>query len=78
MAGTIWEFFGYRADDHSAAAVAAATDKRCPFLNEVCEKRLSDGAVSGVCAIKPVTSAPVICCPIRLYADDYLLIHFQT
>lgn len=71
MAGTIWEFFGYRADDHSAVAVAAARDKRCPFLNEVCEKRLSDGAVSGVCAIKPVTSAPVICCPIRLYADDY-------
>lgn len=71
MAGTIWEFFGYRADDHSVAAIAAATGKRCPFLDEVCEKRLSDGAVSGVCTIKPVTSGPVICCPIRLYADDY-------
>ena len=71
MAGTIWEFFGYRADDHSAAAVAATTDKRCPFLAEVCEKRLSDGAVSGVCTIKPITSGPVICCPIRLYADNY-------
>lgn len=71
MAGKIWEFFGYRADDLSAAAVAAATDKRCPFLDGVCEKRLSDGAVSGVCTIKPATSGPVICCPIRLYADDH-------
>ncbi|PIV33500.1 MAG: hypothetical protein COS34_07410 [Lysobacterales bacterium CG02_land_8_20_14_3_00_62_12] len=25
MAGKIWEFFGYRSDDHSLAAVAAAT-----------------------------------------------------
>lgn len=71
MAGTIWEFFGYRADDHSPAAVQAADARRCPFLDDVCEKRLSDGEVSGVCTIKPVTSGPVICCPIRLYADDY-------
>lgn len=71
MAGTIWEFFGYRADDHSPDAVQAADARRCPFLDEVCEKRLSDGEVSGVCTIKPVTSGPVICCPIRLYADDY-------
>jgi len=27
VAGKIWEFFGYRSDDHSPAAVAAATDK---------------------------------------------------
>ncbi len=71
MAGTIWEFFGYRADDHSAVAVTATTEKSCPFLDEVCEKRLSDRAVSGVCTIKPVNSGPVICCPIRLYADNY-------
>lgn len=71
MAGKIWEFFGYRAEDHSAAAIAAATDKRCPYLDEPCEKRLSDGLIAGVCTIKPVTSGPVICCPIRLYADKY-------
>lgn len=71
MAGKIWEFFGYRSDDHSPAAVAAATDKQCPYLSEVCEKRLSDGAIAGVCTIKPATSGPVICCPIRLYADKY-------
>jgi hypothetical protein len=30
--------------------------------------------VSGVCTIKPMTSSPVICCPIRLYADDYRIL----
>ena len=24
MAGKVWEFFGYRSDDHSATAIAAA------------------------------------------------------
>ena len=42
------EFFGYRADDHSPAALAAAKQGVCPYLGEVCEKRLSDDAVSGV------------------------------
>ncbi|MFT2132740.1 NotI family restriction endonuclease [Stenotrophomonas maltophilia] len=71
MAGKIWEFFGYRADDCSAAAVQAADSRQCPFLGEVCEKRLSDGEIAGVCTIKPVKSEPVICCPIRLYAENY-------
>lgn len=75
MAGKIWEFFGYLSDDHSPAAVAAATDKQCPYLFDVCEKRLSDGAIAGVCTIKPVTSGPVICCPIRLYADNYRVLY---
>lgn len=74
MAGKIWEFFGYRADDHSPAALQAADEKRCPFLDEICEKRLSDGEIAGVCTIKPVTSEPVICCPIRLYANDYRIL----
>lgn len=71
MAGTIWEFFGYRSDDHSDVAIAAAEEKICPYLSDRCEKRLSDGLVAGVCTIKPVTSGPVICCPVRLYADKY-------
>lgn len=75
MAGSIWEFFGYRSDDRSTVAVAAATDKQCPYLSEVCEKRLNDGAIAGVCTIKPATSGPVICCPIRLYADEYRVLH---
>jgi len=71
MAGTIWEFFGYRADDHSAQARQTAASTTCPYINEACEKTFSDATVSGVCSIKPVTSGPVICCPIRMYADDY-------
>lgn len=75
MAGKIWEFFGYRADDHSATAIAAVANKQCPFLGETCEKRLSDGIIAGVCTIKPMTSSPVMCCPIRLYADKYRILY---
>lgn len=74
MAGTVWEFFGYRATDKSQNAIFAASDKQCPYLKDICEKRLSDGEISGVCAIKPITSPAVICCPIRLYADDYRIL----
>lgn len=74
MSGTVYEFFGYRAVDTSEAAVQAAHNFECPFLGERCEKTLSDGLIAGVCTIKPVTSAPVICCPIRLYADDYRIL----
>jgi len=74
MAGAIYEFFGYRAEDGSDAALAAAATYHCPFLDEICEKRLSDGIVSGVCSVKPITSAPVICCPIRLYAEHYKIL----
>lgn len=75
MAGKIWEFFGYRSDDHSAVAIAAAVGKQCPYLSDACEKRLSDGAIAGVCTIKPMTSGPVICCPIRLYADKHRVLY---
>lgn len=74
MAGTIYEFFGYRAADRSPDAADAAHKLHCPFLGERCEKTLSDGTVSGACSIKPMTSEPVICCPIRLYADDYRIL----
>lgn len=74
MAGIIWEIFGYRSQDHSEEALQAAESKICPFINDTCEKTLSDKEVSGVCTIKPVTSDPVICCPIRLYANDYRIL----
>ena len=71
MAGSIYEFFGYRAVDNSDLAREAAAAELCPFLSETCEKTLNDATVSGACTIKPMTTAPVICCPIRLYADNY-------
>ena len=74
MAATIFEFFGYRADDRSDLAKHAADTEVCPISGETCQKSFNDGVVSGVCAIKPITSEPVICCPIRLYADDYRIL----
>ena len=75
MAGIITDFFGYRANDTSVLAQEAAAKKLCPFLHGTCTKRLSDGEISGACAVKQVTSQePVICCPNRLYADDYRIL----
>lgn len=70
----IYEFFGYRADDKSDVARRAVASAICPFLSDKCEKRFNDEVVSGVCSVKPVTSPAVICCPIRLYAEDYKIL----
>jgi len=74
MAGSIFEFFGYRADDMSDVARHAADSETCPISGTTCQKTFNDGVVSGVCAVKPMTSGPVICCPIRLYAEDYRIL----
>ncbi|PXY85379.1 restriction endonuclease [Bifidobacterium asteroides] len=73
MAGTIVDFFGYRAEDDSETAVSAVAKNLCPFIHDTCSKTLGrDGAYSGVCAVKQVSSDQrIICCPIRLYANDY-------
>lgn len=71
MASNITELFGYRPSDQSAAAQHARKSLECPFLQQTCVKTLSDGTVSGMCTLKPMTSGHVICCPIRLYANDY-------
>ncbi|MCM1064306.1 MAG: hypothetical protein NC420_07510 [Eubacterium sp.] len=78
MAGYIAEFFGYRAEDSSDEALRAVAQKRCPFLGTQCTKILSrDNIVSGVCAIRQKTegSPNVICCPVRIYAEDYKMLH---
>ena len=78
MAGTISEFFGYRAEDKSAKARKAAADKKCPFLGAACTKLLGrTRGISGVCAIrqKKAGSPSVICCPNRIYAEDYKMLH---
>ena len=77
MAGTISEFFGYRAEDKSAAALKAAADKKCPFMGSACTKMLGrERTISGVCAIrqKRAGSPSVICCPNRIYAEDYKML----
>ncbi len=75
MAGTIWEFFGYRSNDESTKARKAAENKTCPIIKETCEKTFNDGIISGVCSLKPINTDPVICCPIRLYSDNYKILH---
>lgn len=78
MAGYIAEFFGYRAEDQSDVAVNAAAKQMCPFLGGPCTKILSrDRLISGVCAVRQKTtgSPNVICCPNRIYADDYKMLY---
>src|ERR1700730_17532176 len=71
MASNITELFGYSPTDQSPAAKKARKSLECPFLGQTCTKTLSDGTISGMCTLKPMTSGPVICCPVRLYANDY-------
>jgi len=74
MASNITELFGYSPRDQSPAAVHARKNLECPFLRQTCTKTLSDGTISGMCTLKPMTSGPVICCPVRLYANDYQIL----
>lgn len=78
MSGYISEFFGYRADDKSAEALTSAAKRTCPFTGGACSKILSRAQIpSGVCSIrqKSAGSPNVICCPIRIYADNYKMLH---
>lgn len=74
MASNIVEFFGYAPDDQSSLAKSARKNRYCPFLDRQCTKTLNDGEISGACTLKPKTSGPVICCPIRLYANEYTIL----
>jgi hypothetical protein len=74
MASNIIEFFGYSPLDRSDAAQRARAERRCPFIAGTCQKTLNDGSVSGACTLKPTRGAPVICCPIRLYANQYRIL----
>jgi hypothetical protein len=75
MASRIIEFFGYDPTDGTQAVVESRSNLRCPFLSRQCVKTLSDGLISGACTLKPSTGSPVICCPIRLYAKNYAVLH---
>jgi len=75
MASKIIEFFGYSPEDRSPVAIEARRNLNCPFLGRQCVKTLSDGLISGACTLKPTNGGPVICCPIRLYANNYKVLH---
>lgn len=75
MAGYVTDFFGYRADDVSAAAFQQAASRICPFLNKPCTKiDRRTGRPLGACGVSQISGRRVICCPSRLYADDYAIL----
>ncbi|MBI5696791.1 MAG: hypothetical protein HZC51_13845 [Nitrospirae bacterium] len=74
MSSRIFEFFGYSPADETDVAREARRNMQCPFLWSTCVKTLNDGSISGVCTLKPKTSKPVICCPYRLYANNYAVL----
>lgn len=79
MSGYISEIFGYRAEDSSEKALRNTARQVCPFLSSYCTKALGDKksrTLSGVCSIRQVTpgSPDVICCPNRIYAEDYKML----
>lgn len=75
MATNIIEFFGFDPTDRSTAAQYARNQRQCPFIDHPCSKTLSNGEKSGACTLKPTRGSPVICCPIRLYAENYKILH---
>ncbi len=74
MASNIIEFFGYAPSDRSAEARLARETKACPFVGGTCTKQLRDRSRSGACTLMPIHGGPVICCPNRLYAQDYKIL----
>lgn len=74
MASNIIELFGYAPGDMSPEAKNARNSQACPFVGAACTKTLSNGEVSGVCTLKPAKGGPVICCPNRLYAQEYKIL----
>ena len=71
MSLRVVELFGYAPEDKGAIATAYRKRSECPFVGGTCIKKFKSGLVSGACSLKPVTSGPVICCPNRMYAEDY-------
>lgn len=74
MSLSIVELFGYAPDDNSPTAQAPRKSGQCPFVGGRCIKQFKSGLVSGACTLKPASSGPVICCPNRMYAQDYLVL----
>ena len=74
MALRIVEFFGYDPLDKSPNASDSRKRLSCPFIAAQCTKQLRDKSISGACTVKLVNSAPIICCPNRLYADEYTIL----
>ena len=66
----VTELFGY--DPDSERIGEAIRSLTCPFIGDACRKFFSNGMPSGLCSASQTKSKEnVICCPQRLYANDY-------
>ena len=74
MSLNIYEFFGFDPRDNSKEALKFREKRECPFVVGKCIKTFNDGQESGACSVKPVKGKPVICCPQRLYGDNYKIL----
>ncbi len=74
MSLRLFEFFGFAPEDMTATAQAVRDSQQCPFLGGTCIKRFKSGLLSGACSVKPATSGPVIICPNRMYAEEYVVL----
>lgn len=69
------DWFGYRSGDRTPSAEVAADLEYCPFIDDRCTKvPPRDRRPSGVCSLKQSTRDAVVCCPNRLYGDDYKIL----
>lgn len=64
MSGYVAEWYGYAADDRSAAAERAAAEQLCPFVPPNCTK------TGGACSVRPAQDIITVC-PKRLYGDGH-------
>lgn len=70
MAAWLVEFFGYPPLDPMGMQVAA--ENGCPFVGGNCTKLDRNAVPLGGCSLQQVNAADaVICCPNRLYAENY-------
>ncbi|MDO9336506.1 MAG: NotI family restriction endonuclease [Caulobacter sp.] len=73
MTARVVEFFGLTPLDPQGAANAALGT--CPFIPGLCTKLDRGGERLGACTLQQINDAdPVICCPNRLYADQFQIL----
>lgn len=75
----IIEIFGYKPDDLGKESQKAWKKCHCTFVDKACTKKNhKDDVFSGVCTVSYGTKKgghfDTIICPIRLYAEDYLVL----
>lgn len=71
---SVVELFGYAPNDQTSDAQAPRKTSTCPFVGGQCIKRFKSGLISGACSLKPTNSGAVICCPNRMYGDNYKIL----